>query len=162
MTAVKMQATLRYAATPEVVSAMLVDPDFHQLIGQNIKATACSTTPGQDTITATYRIPTSEALRVLPGSEQTLTSQLTWTTPLRDGQRRGKLTLTVEHFPAKFSADLSLAGDGADTRVAYDGVFRVNIPLVGGALEKKAAGSAQQILDAGQEIGERWLADHGH
>jgi len=158
----KMQATLRYAAPPEVVSAMLIDPDFHQQIGQALKATACSTAPGPDSVQATYKIPTSEALKVLPGSEQTLISQLAWSTPLTDGQRRGQLTLTVERFPATFTADLSLSSQDGTTNVTYDAVFKVNIPLVGGALEKKASGSAQQILDAGQAIGERWLADHGY
>jgi hypothetical protein len=162
MATMKLQATLRYAAPAEAVSAMLVDPEFHHLIGQQIQATACSTVPGPDTITVTYRLPTGEALRLLPGTEQELTGRLTWTTPLLDGRRQGQLILTVERFPAQLSAKLALSAGADLTEVSYDADFKVNIPLVGGKLEKKAGGAAQQILEAGQAIGQRWLSEHGY
>jgi len=159
----KLKSTLRYAASPELVSLMLVDPAFQEAIGQSIHATECSTVTAPDEITTTYLMPTNDALRLVSGPQQKLTGHLRWTEPLVAGRRRGLLTLTIEHFPATFRADMYLAEADADTtEVAYDAEVKVNIPFLGGKLERKVADATQSILDAGQAIGEAWLVEHGH
>jgi len=141
---------------------MLIDPAFHQAIGRRVRATECSTVTGPDSITATYRIPVGEALRLLPGAEQTLVSRWAWTSPLVEDRRHGKLVLSIERFPATLEANMSLTCVDGVTTVQFVADFRVNVPLMGRQLEKKAAGTVEQLLAAGQEIGHEWLAEYGN
>jgi len=157
----KTRSTLRFSAPADLVSQMLIDPKFYTMIGEDLKAKDCTTVPGPDQISATYQLVTADVLRPVVGPESHLTTQLTWTTPLTGGRRQGELAISLERLPATFTAEVRLTHEAGLTVVTYDLTLKIKIPLLGGKLEKKAAEKLQVVIDAGQDIGQRWLADHG-
>jgi hypothetical protein len=158
----KLKSTLWFAAAPEVVTAMLIDPAFQTMIGQEINAIECSTVSAPDEITTTYTMPTNKALSLVAGPQSKLVGHLKWVGPLVDGRRVGHLSLTVEHFPSTFEAEVIVARNRGLTEVTYDADYEVDIPVLGGKLEKEAGQRTKQILDSGQKLGERWLSDRGY
>jgi hypothetical protein len=158
----KLKSTLWFAATPEVVSAMLVDPVFQQMIGQEIKATECSTVAAPGGITTTYLMPTASALAVVMGPVSKLVGHLAWDGPVADNRRTGHLSLSVEHFPSSFEATVVVAKTKGLTEVTYDADYQVDVPFIGAKLERDVGQATVKILDAGQHLGEQWLANHGY
>ncbi|MDR1808310.1 MAG: DUF2505 domain-containing protein [Propionibacteriaceae bacterium] len=154
----KVSSTLRFRAPARQVSDMMVSPSFQEMIGQGLKASECSTVAEPDAITSTYLIPTSDTLRLVAAGQSKLIGHLRWTTPLVDGRRQGDILLEVEHFPSRFSGTVYLAQQGEYTTVTYDADVTVDVPLVGGKLERKIGELTVQILNAGQAMGEQWLA----
>jgi hypothetical protein len=159
---VRVKSTLWFAASVEVVCAMLVAPDFQELIGEALHAVETSTVCGPGEITTTFVVPTQPPLGMVTGPTSRLRGHLKFAGPAVDGRATGDLELVVDRFPSTFQAKVLVARDKGLTQVTYDGDITVDVPLVGPKMEKQMAESTEQLLDAHERLGERWLARHGY
>jgi Protein of unknown function (DUF2505) len=65
----------------------------------------------------------------------------------------------------RLTGTVTLSPDGADGSVlVYDGELKASVPLFGAVIEQAAVGAVRSALEAEQDAGARWLAEHrpGH
>ncbi|MDR1078769.1 MAG: hypothetical protein LBL55_08960, partial [Propionibacteriaceae bacterium] len=102
----------------ELVCAMLVAPDFEDLIAQELRATEHSTITSTNRITTTFLLPVSNpALSALVGSQMRLVADFSWSEPLVSGRRRGRLEMRVERLPVQLIGQVELNRNGPVTEV---------------------------------------------
>ncbi|MFC7581253.1 DUF2505 domain-containing protein [Schaalia naturae] len=80
--------------------------------------------------------------------------------PEAGGERRGTVDVTVSGAPVSASARLTLADRGESTEATVELDIRVSVPLVGGAIEQKAAGAIRGALETEPEAAREWLDAH--
>ena len=151
----------RYDADPARVFAMLTDPGFldGMFAGQpgmthQVEVSGTRTVLRVDT-------PAPHQAARFTGDTLHVTLDLTWAAqPAPDGTRTGPMSVSVAKVPAELSGTATIAPEGAETTVTYEGEFAVRIPLIGRQLEQTAAPYVTRVLDVQQEQGRAWLASH--
>lgn len=135
-----------YPATPEVVFAQLLDPEF-----QDAKCDATTTgtweadvsTIGDRTVITTERVlPTDqlpEMARSFVGDTLTIVEVQTWGPPEADGSRTADLNLHVKGAPMTLKGSVRLSPNGSGSIHEVVGELRAGVPLIGGRLEKAAS-----------------------
>jgi hypothetical protein len=96
--------------------------------------------------------------KVRPG-DLVITRTETWG-PLTGGRSAGTFTARVEGVPATLTGTMTLAADGAGSRLALDGKVEVKLPLIGGRIESAIADQVSELLDNENEFTARWLREH--
>lgn len=156
----------RYPASPAEVRAMLTAAEFREEVCTSQEAldhsVEVSTTGGTTTVVVTQSqstegAPTAarkvvgDAVRIVQREEwvsadaEPLTAGLSMEVPGKPGQLKGRISLVDQ-------------GDGT-TEERFEGEVKVNIPLVGGKLEKFIADLLARGLRREGRVGVRWLED---
>ncbi|MCL2652556.1 MAG: DUF2505 domain-containing protein [Propionibacteriaceae bacterium] len=148
---------LHFDAAPAAVRAMLMDPGFWTQLAVG-RVDHCNATPTSDGVTVDIGVRSPSQVQRLTGDVMSATLTATWASE-GDGWG-GPVAIDVHGMPAAFKGTSSLTpnGDGAD--VVYQGDLTIRIPVVGAALEKKTAPFLLGVLEAQQDVGTRWLAEH--
>jgi carbon monoxide dehydrogenase subunit G len=152
--------TQKYAARPERVVQMLTDADFAAAISKRVNAVSSDSQTGDRSIATTFAVATPGMAAKIAGPEITLVQKNSFDLPQADGSVHGTIAVTVAKFPAGLTGTITIIPDGDNSLVTYNTDFTVKMPLVGPRLEKSAAPMATRAIEVGQEIGERWLAEH--
>ena len=156
----KSTLTLKYTAPCDRVAAMLVDPEFAAYVGESAHATSTLVTPIDHGQTTVMTMDTPDAARLLLGKQMHLTQTVTWEDPSTDGSRQGQMSLTMSGAPISLAGPMALSPAPSGSRIVYDAEFHIRIPLVGKKLEGKVEGYLEQIIQACEEFGNQWLAEH--
>jgi len=153
----KIDNQLKFDATPAAVRAMLMDPGFWQQLAVG-RVDHCEATPTSNGVTVDIGVRSPSQVQRLTGEVMSATLTATWA-PSGDSWG-GPVNIDVKGLPAAFTGTSSLTPEGTGTTVVYQGDLTIRIPLVGPSLEKKTAPFLLGVLDAQQEVGTRWLAEH--
>lgn len=149
----RLNASHLYSADPVTVHAMLVDPDFQQHAAIQMGAT--SATASGDGIVAV--MPAPSEIVAFVGPTLTLEQRMLWQVAGPDGARQGRLEVVIVGAPVQVSGSTLLAPELGRTRFDYVGDLRVDIPILGRSLERKAAPFITEVFELQYRIGQAWL-----
>lgn len=158
-----------YDASPDVVFAMLTEPEFLRAKFEATEAVAfeiveCSATPDGG-----FRIVTNRTVRAdIPGfakkffkPENAMTQTEDWG-PAADGVREGTWRIEPHGVPVSVSTSgttrLVPADAGSVQHIAAK--IKVGVPLVGGKLERFVYDQAKRTMDLEHAFGRQWLQAH--
>jgi len=156
----KTTLTLHYTAGCDRVAAMLVDPEFAAYVGKAANANSTEVTSIDHGVTTVMTMDTPDSARLLLGKQMHLTQTVTWEDPSPDGSRQGQMSLTMSGAPISLAGPMLLQPAPEGSTIVYDAEFHIRIPLVGKKLEGKVEGYLEQIIQACEEFGNKWLAEH--
>lgn len=150
---------MRYAAPPADVFAMLADPEFREQVcvaGGTISHDVQISPDGAgmsvvvDQVQPPDGIP-SFATKIVGDRIQILQRER-WT-----DQSGAALDVTIPGKPGHMKGTITLSPDGEGTLEKVDADIKVNIPLLGGKLEKLIGDLLESALRSEQRVGEAWL-----
>lgn len=158
-----MQITSRldFAADPAQTYLMMSDRRWLEEMVTHSKATEHQIDIAGNTIRITMELPAPDQLGKFAGSSLTMLQTVTWDEPAADGSRNGTLVIEAKGLPVDCSGRAFMHPGGKGTLVEYDGNLKVNIPFVGGQIEKLAAPYVTEAINAQQIVGDQWLAAKG-
>ena len=152
--------------TVDEVHALLTDQAFQE-------AKCAATTDGGATsvdITRNaggQRVRTSRELpsdglpdvaRSFVGDHLTVIEVHDWSGPAADGSRESALDIHVKGAPLTVKGTLRLEPSGSGTAEVLDAELKANVPLIGGRLEKAAAGPIKTAIEIEIGLLREWLA----
>lgn len=160
-----LEKTLRHPAPPAAVAALLADRGFVEEVCAASGATSWEVAveggaAGAFTVTSSRTLPTDdlpEAARRFVGADIRLREVDRWEAPAPDGSRRGTLDLEVPGAPVVARASLLLRPEADGSAQVVTGEITASVPLVGGRIEKTAAGPLLAALDDLERIAARRL-----
>ncbi|WP_027587076.1 DUF2505 domain-containing protein [Acidipropionibacterium thoenii] len=156
----EINSTAQFAADPQTVAAMMLDPQWWQDVYRRIGATASNITTEPDGISMDLALPAPDQVKKLVGETMAARQSLRWEPAAADGSRKGTLTITPNGMPAKAIGHADLAVGGPGSIVTYIGEFTMSIPIIGRKLEKAAGPHITQALEVQQAAGNDYLAAH--
>jgi hypothetical protein len=162
---VRLSAEIRFAADPQRVFAMIVDPAF-----QEAKCTASGSVEhevdvsehddGGATVVSRRTMPTDgfpDFARSLVGATVELRETQRWEAPSHDGTRTGSILVEVHGLPVRFHGSVALASDGTGTHWPIEGELKASVPLIGGRIERAAQPAVLAGIRVEQRTGNVWL-----
>ena len=157
----QISSTLAFAAAPDRVAAMFIDPGFATWLGSEVGALNVTATPLERGLSAVYTIASPEAAALFLGPHMTLVQTTSWDeSPAADKTRGGRLTMSLDGLPASADGPLSLTPTPTGSEVTYAADFHVRVPVIGGKLEKLVGANLTKLLDSLGRIGTSWLDQH--
>lgn len=163
-----VQVQLRYRAAAPAVVAMLADPGYGRArvaaggaIAHHVDVAGAP--DGAFTVTTRRSMPSDQIpanIRAFVGTSLDVRQIEAWEAPEAVG-RRGTVVVEIVGAPVRLTGTMSLEPDGDDASVlTYAGEVKAGVPLFGAAIEDATARAVRVALEAEQEAGNRWLADH--
>jgi len=160
MAGMKIRHQLQYDASPAEVYAMLADSAFREKVCHAQKVNSCTVTiepsGGQMSVVVDQKRP-SEGIpnfaRKIVGDEIQLVQSEDWS-----DSGNAALKVAIPGKPGQLNGTITVTGDDAGSVEIVDGDLVVNIPLLGGKLEKLIAGLLDNALRVEQKVGRAWLA----
>jgi hypothetical protein len=158
---VRFEHRTHYAAAAEEVRTMLQDPEFRERVctAQHALEHSVDITGAGDRtavqVTRTQSMKGAPSVAVkLTGDRVTVVQRESWTGPLD-----ADFAMEIPGKPGHLRGTLSLRDtpDGCDEVVVGD--VKVQVPLVGGKLEKLIGDILERALRREGEVGAAWLAE---
>ncbi len=163
--AMKISATLDYAATPHEVFTMLADEAFQTrkcAATGALNHTVSISAQGDRTVIVSSRdLPTDgfpAFVKSLVGATLAITETQDWGPAGTDGARQGTLTVDIVGAAIDLDGTLSLTPAGQGSVESVEGDLKARVPLFGGRIEKAAAPAIESAISVEREIGQAWLA----
>jgi hypothetical protein len=161
---VRYSKTLTYPAPAAAVYAMITDPKFQtrrSKVGRPQHAEV-SVTPGPGdgatvTLVRKMAIDLPAFVRKVAKPTFTLTEVQTWPDAAGAAGRTGSLRATVAGYSGGTTGTMRISEANGSTTVLIEADIVVKIPLVGGKIEKVAAGMLDKLLSRDQQIGAAYL-----
>ena len=159
-------ATHTFDAPIEAVWAMFSDPashvaKFEGMGHREVEVTETENIDGTFTITVSRQVDFD-----LPGfakkflkPTQNIVSTDVWKAH-SDGTYSGEWKAEAKGAPVDTNGTTRLSPKGDKTEYELSFELKVNVPLVGGKIEKWAKGDAMKQIDDEFAAGDTWLADH--
>ena len=151
---------IRYDAPPEKVYAMLADRSFREQVCDAQRVLEKSVTISPNGAGMNVTVDQQQRAGGIPafaqkvvGDQIHIVQKEAWSTTT-DAQ----LEVGIPGKPGHMLGSIALRPDGAGTVQTVTGEIKVNIPLVGGKLEKLIADMLRRALDTENRVGHRWLA----
>lgn len=162
----RVEAELRYAASPDEVGAMLADPGF---VDRKCAATGAlrhtaevdGDASGAFTVTTVRTMTTGQfpdVARTFVGDTVDVKQVDEWGAADADGTRTGTVALDMVGLPMKLAGTLRLEKTGSGTVQTVDGDLKASVPIIGGKLERAAEPALQMAIRKEGEVGQTWLA----
>lgn len=153
-----INTSARFAATPDEVAAMMIDPEWWVDVYRRVGATTSNISTADSGISLDLALPAPSQVRKIVGETLSAHQDLTWEAPQADGSRKGTLVINPKGMPAKAVGHASLTTDGQLSTVSYTGEFSISIPVVGKKLEGTAGPYITRAFDVQQQAGNDYLA----
>ncbi len=159
MSGMKFSFSMSYDAAPDAVYAMLSEPEFREQVcaaagskrhHAEIERTAGGMRVSVDQVLPSHGIP-SFATKIV-GDEIHILQKEEWT-----GPEGADLDVTIPGKPGHVRGTITLAPNGTGTVETVTGEVKVNVPLVGGKLEKLIEGVLESALRNEEKVGQTWL-----
>jgi hypothetical protein len=160
-----MEHRARFATPADAVYAAIVDPAFladrlEALGGTNAAVEGRTESAG----TVTYRLRQGLAAQHLPPAVRTLLKGdlVVHRTETWRADKTGTVQATVQGVPGEINGTMRLSDtDAGDSEWVTSLEVRVNIPLVGGKIEKSIGEQVVKLLANEATFTEKWLAHRG-
>lgn len=156
----KLTHTMTYDAPLDAVSAMLDDPAYRDEVVTAQGGKDGSVTFEQDGDTVVVVISQQQPSEGLPGfakkfvgDQINLVQREAWTSA-----DHADLKVTIPGKPGQMVGSIELSEDGGTTTETVDVEITVNIPLVGGKIEKLIADMLRKALRAEEEVGRDYVS----
>lgn len=140
---------------PDLIQTARWRDDLAQALGGEVRSDD-DDAPRYDLV-----LPSPADLTSLVGATIELVVRIDWDT--REGNScSGRLSVDVSGLPAGLEGTISARSESSDdgATVEMTGEFRVNVPLLGASLERKAAPTVQEVLSAFRTATQQWFADN--
>jgi uncharacterized protein YndB with AHSA1/START domain len=151
---------IRYDAPPERVYAMLTDRSFREQVCDAQRVLEKSVTIAPNGAGTTVTVDQKQRAAGIPsfaqkvvGDQIHIVQKESWTTA-----SDADLEVGIPGKPGHLLGTVTLRPEGTGTVQTVTGEIKVNIPLVGGKLEKLIADMLARALDTENRVGHRWLA----
>lgn len=161
----RIAKTVEYPATPEQVFAVLADPAFQEAkcaATAAVKHKASVDPDAGRTVIRTERILPSDDLpdfaRSMVGPTLKVVETQEWGPAAADGSREGTVRMEVAGAPITLTGSLSLSPRGTGAVETVDAELKARMPLIGGKIEKAAAGPIEEAIDVEAATAREWLA----
>lgn len=150
---------MRYDASPADVYAMLADPDFRNKVCVAAGTITHDVRISPDGDGMTVRIDQTQPADGIPsfatkivGDKIHILQQETWS-----DQEGAALDVTIPGKPGHMKGTITLGSNSDGTLERVDADIKVNIPLLGGKLEKLIGDLLESALRSEQRVGAAWL-----
>ncbi len=155
----------RFDADPDAVFAMFSDPEYHRQKLVDAGHAKVEVLECGEAADGTFRIVTRRNVTVdVPGAlkrvlnpTNTVTQTDEWAKPVK-GVRSGTWKVDIKGIPIHLSGTMQLKKAGKGSVETIEGAAKASLPLVGGKLEKLAAGNFTESTVQEQDFSTRWLA----
>jgi hypothetical protein len=148
-----------YAAPLDEVSTMLTDPTFRREVFESQDATSIDVsitgTTQSGTVTIDYTQPTVGVpafAKKIVGDGVRIVQRETWT------DNRAVLHVSIPGKPGEMTGSIVLAGADGLTREVVTCEISVNMPLIGGKVERLIEEMLLKALRNENRVGREWLA----
>jgi len=162
--ATKFTHAQQFNGSPDVVMAMLRDPDYvtekcDRTGSLETTASIEETDDGGCVITSVRVLPAKvpSAAKKFVGETITVTETQRWTPLAADGSASAEATVEFS-APMSFAATITLAGSDGGSVITTSGAFKASVPFIGGSIEGSAAELTTKYLDVEESVGNEWLA----
>lgn len=151
---------LEYDASPAEVYAMLSDPAFREAVcqaGDSVRHEV-SITPDDDGMSvAVDQVQPASGIpsfaKKIVGDEIEILQREEWSSATD-----ASLDVTIPHKPGHLKGTITLRKNGTGTVETVDADIKVQIPMLGGKLEKLIADMLGAALRSEHRVGKAWLA----
>jgi hypothetical protein len=159
---VRFSRQLRYGVPPAAVHAMLADVAFREQVcraqrGSDVRVRIEPAEGGMsvfvDQVQPADDVPSFA--RRLVGDRIRIVQSESWTSA-----SAGSVEVTIPGKPGRFAGRVTLEPDGTGAVETVSGDVTVDIPLLGGRLERLVADLFGAAIDKEHEVGRRWLGGH--
>lgn len=151
----KFQHELRYDASPDEVYAMLADPAFREQVCEAQHVTECTVEIDEADGSMSVRVDQHRPSDGIPGfakkfvgDEIHIVQNEEWSSTTD-----AKLDVGIPGKPGQMKGTVTLRPDGDGTVETVAGELKVNIPMVGGKIEKLIAQMLADALKVEQRVG---------
>jgi Protein of unknown function (DUF2505) len=152
---------LAYDAGADAVYSMLADPVFREEVCEAAHVIRHSVTVTPTSAGMTVEVNQTQPAKGIPsfakkfvGDEIQIVQAEEW--PDSSG---ADLDVTIPGKPGHFKGAITLTDSGSGTVETVAGEIKVNIPLLGGKLEKLIGDMLLAALKSEHKVGRTWLAD---
>lgn len=157
----EISSRLEFAAEPTRVYEMMTDRSWLEELVSRSEATSHQIDIAGPTTRVQMGLSVPDSMKKFAGATMTMVQTVTWGDAAADGSRQGTLVVEAPGMPVDCKGQARLYPGGKGTIVEYTGNLKVNIPFVGGQVEKAAAPYVKDAIDAQQVVGDQWLAARG-
>lgn len=155
----RLTRQLRYDAPPHVVHAMLADPAFREQVclaqrGTDVRVEVQPAAGGMSVLVDQTQ-PADDVpafARKIVGDRIRILQSESWSSPTE-----ATVEVTIPGKPGRFTGTVTLEPDGGGTVETVAGEVAVDLPLVGGRLERLVAELLGAAIDKEQVTGRAWL-----
>ena len=153
--AMKLQTSVRYAASPDQVRAMLADPAFRRAVAAAQDARSADVSIEGGTVVLDMVTPNTG----IPGFAKAFAGETTRSIT-REEWTGDEATFSVETpgKPTSITGTRRLVAEGDATLDVFDAEVRAKVPLVGGKIENLMAAQFQDGTAKEHAVGVAWLA----
>lgn len=151
---------LEYDATPAEVYAMLADPAFREAVceaGDSVRHEVRITRDGDTMTVEVDQVQPSSGIpsfaKKIVGDEIEVLQREQWSSATD-----ATLEVSIPHKPGHLKGTVTLRENGSGTVETVDAEIKVNIPMLGGKLEKLIAELLGSALRSEHQVGKAWLA----
>lgn len=155
----RFEQELRYDASPEEVYAMLSQAGFRERVCEAQHVSSCTVDVAEDgsslAVTVDQRRPSDGIpgfARKFVGEEIHIVQKERWS-----GATEAVLDVAIPGKPGHMKGTVTLRPDGEGTVETVSGDLKVNIPMVGGKIEKLIRELLGEALRAEHRVGVAWL-----
>ena len=135
--------------------AMLTDPEFARAVAAASKPLSYDVRADGLSLRVRRTMAADSVVRALTGPTVTILDEITWDPP-SGVEHTGSARVRVEKLPGELSARLRLHAGGRGALLDYDGELQVAVPVVGAAIERKAAPILRQAITLQQSVADTW------
>ena len=164
MSGMKFTCSVRYAAPPADVYAMLTDPAFRNKAMSAQDARSCDVTVEVTVDGSTIAIDAVTPNSDIPGFARAFAGETTrsiTTERWRDGSAgewAADFTVETPGKPSSIYGTRRLVADGDGTLDTFEGEAKAKLPLIGGKIENLIASQFQGGTAKEHAVGSAWLA----
>ena len=162
----RLQTREELAGTVDEVHALLTDQAFQEA---KCAATTDDGTysvdigggPSAERVRTERQLPSDtlpDVAKSFVGEHLTIIEVIDWAGPGADGSREAVVDIHVKGAPLTIKGTLRLLASGSGTTEVIDADLKANVPLIGGRLEKAAAGPISTAIEIEAGLLREWLA----
>lgn len=151
----KITHSVRYDAPVADVYAMLTDPAFREKASWAQDTTSVTVTVEDADVTIDLVQPNKDLpgfAKAIAGEASQAVQEESWT-----GGESAAFSVSIPGKPGSISGTRRLVADGDATLDTFEGEAKVNVPLVGGKIEKLIAEKLKHGWDIEHGVGTAWL-----
>jgi hypothetical protein len=158
MAAMDITSRVEFAAGVEEVFAMMTDRSYLEEVCRATHARSFEAEVTGTTTRTSRKLPAPDAAAKFTGPEITVLDETAWGPADANGNRTGRVTMSIPGQPVTMKGTIELAANGVGTVAELTGALKVAIPILGKKLEQSAAPAILAGFRTQQKVGDSWLA----
>ncbi|MDN5804805.1 MAG: DUF2505 domain-containing protein, partial [Microlunatus sp.] len=154
-----IRSRVEFAAGVEEVFAMMTDRSYLEEVCQASHPRSYEVEVTGTTTVTKRKLPAPGAAAKFTGPEVTVLEETAWGPADANGNRTGRVTMSVPGQPVTMKGAVQLSAGGAGTVAELTGDLKVTIPILGKKLEQASAPAILAGFNTQQKVGDAWLSE---